>query len=1051
MTYPPQADLVTDKSRVPASPNTSADSAFREELEKHSAVPTNTESRKSTVDELKIDKLHKWDGLTDFSPTVYTAEKAGPIKKTRDEAGNIRLVEVDGRPGQSHHYDYNDKHQLVSVDRIDKDTGEDVHLKRDEKSEKWYLEKDGARFFLPGKVELKDNGDFSVQHKDGSWRVEDPFGNISDERRLASGATLRLNEDKSIRRVDRADGSFLDCRYDKNGELNCIVEKGGGWSRDTDGTWWALSNNGDRKNVSLDQNGNLKYQTEDGMEHVISGDGSHLVSGGDTGTKITFDSEGRMSLYTKSDGTARKFEYDGNSTTVAKFTQLDAKGEPVMSYERTRDDEWKCMNGDKPLGNWKGDLKTGLDGTWSMFDADKKDNPNNLWRDVDTQENTTYSRQNPDGSKIYFDSKKLFSEIERADHSGVVWTTKGDTVQVATVMPDGSQLRFDYDRQSKQWKCDDPSVKASSKMPVTGSGELSFDRVDGTTVTVKTDSTTEVKHQDGTLLKYDSSQNLVGRTKNGNERTFEYKDGEVVGYSDRIQGKPAQHFDLSNDKRVELTARGDLIHTGSDGKRQIETAELAHVQCNDAGKPIKITNANGSVRDIEYNPLNNQPVSITDSMSIGGKSVTRKWETGENWKGTFAVIGEKDGKLTEKFARHDVQVDEVGNYTYVNGDGKRILSKAGDGVRIADNGFVSADVEEARERYMDVMRENFNDPARTERLQSMANAFETRMTDTIERRFGEDPEKVRADVEQRIRSTYDNLARMVASDDPKAFDSKATRVNFAETYLYHAMEPETVTQEGWGSCWLQSGYVPCGIGEHPDAIAKVLADISLTGSYADNGGRKYDFNQSQLGIYNTRDGAGWTIESAPRTSSPSPVAHRLDATLSAMDRGANYGGAGDTGRIRYGGGGQREILRRITGDELTVVNGYPSTRAQRAALLHSGGAQRDGGPHHVATWALRKEKNQWLLIRGNQYNDDSRGDRAIAVIRDLKSWLDNGEAAQINKRFLPGVGGDFKVVGDAIKPSDFKPNNRPDSDNPERRWAGRRRFFRIFRNRADYD
>ncbi|CAN5642978.1 hypothetical protein BH10CYA1_BH10CYA1_14010 [soil metagenome] len=1039
MTYPPRAELAPEAAQVPTTPNSSAD-RLRAEVEQ----PTRS---LDTSDTGKIDSIFKMKGATDTdSPFVKIVEKDGSIKG-HDDAGNLTSVEFHQDPGKRQSYGYNDKNVMTSVDRTDKATGEDVHLTRDEKTDKWFLEENGKRYSLPGEVEVKPNGDFGIQREDGSWGVVDVSGKMRDERRLASGATVQVNEDKSVDKVTRKDGTELICRYGKDGALSAISEtkdgKSSTWSSNESGDFVQSGSEEVRKNLSVDQNGNVKYKTEDNLDHVVTGDGSHVVSGGDGKAQSTYDSEGRLSVSKRADGTGRQFDYEGNSTKVSKFTELNEHGEAVKTYERTKDNDWKCMQGTKSLGNWQGDLKTGLDGSWSMFSS--KDNPSKLWRDVDAQGNATYSRDNADGSKIIFDGNKKFSEIERADHTGAVWSTNGDAPRVSTVMPDKSQLRFDFDMKSREWKCDDPTVKPSKNMPIGGNGEVSFQKTDGSTVTVKTDSSTVISKPDGTTLRYDAEQNLIGSGKGGNERTFELKDGAIAAFTDHIKGQPERRVDLSSDNKVQLTANGDLIHTSTDGKRQIETSDFSHVDCNDAGKPAKITTANGAVRDIEWNPQTNQPVSITDSMKIGEKTVTRKWETGADWKGTFAVIGDKDGKLTQKFARHDVQIDETGNYSYLSADGKKITSKAGDGVRVADNGFNSIDVAEARESYLEVMREQFKDPARIERLESMSNAFDTRMADTIERRLAnkEPEEKVRAEVEQRIKNTYDHLARLASSDDPRALDSKATRVNFAETCMYHNMEPETVTQQGWGSCWLQSGYVPVGVGEHPDAMAKALADISLTGSFTDLRGQTYAFNHNELAITNQQEGAGWTIENAPRTSSPSPVAHRWDATLAKMDSGANYGGAGKVGRISHGGGGQKEIMRRVTGDELAVVNGYPSSRAQRAALLHSGGAQRDGGPNHVATWALRKEKEQWLLIKGNQYNDDSRGDRVVAVIRNLNSWLENGEAAQINKRFVPGVGGDFKVVGDAIKPSDFRQNNRPDQENPNHRFARQRRW-RLF-------
>lgn len=1041
MTYPPRVERAPEVAPVP-NPTTPTEKPFHEELEKESPAVRRAEATNNPVD-----SLYRWDGSsrTD-SPIVRIVDKDGTIKG-HDDAGNLTSVEFHQNPGKKHQYGYNDKNELVSVDRTDKATGEDTHLMRDEKSSQWYLEHKGKKHFLPGGVDVRPNGDFGVQGQDGSWRVEDVAGKMHNELRLASGAVVQTNDDKSVGRVTRKDGATFSCTYGKDGALDSITETRAGknstWSRNESGDFVQAGNEETRKNLTVDKNGNINYKTEDNLDHVITGDGSHVVSGSDSKAQSTYDSQGRLHVTTKADGTARQFDYEGDSTKVSKLTEVNEKGEPVKSYERVKGDEWNCMQGTESLGTWRGDLKTGSDGGWSMLS--NKDNPSKLWRDADAQGNVSYSRVNADGSKIIFDDKKKFSEIERADHTGAVWSMNGDAPRVSTIMPDGSQLQFDFDMKSKEWKCDDPTIKPSKDMPIAGTGEISFQRTDGTSVTVKTDSTTVVKNADGTTLRYDAAQNLIGCTRGANERTFEIKDGAVSSFTDRIKGQPERHVDLSRDRNVEVTPHGDIKHTTADGKRQIETNDFSHVDCNDAGKPTKITTANGAVRNIEWNPQTNEPVSITDTMTIGEKTISRKWETGEDWKGTFAVIGGKDGKLTQRFARHDVQIDETGNYSYVSGDGKKVISKAGDGVRIAENGFNSLDVEEARETYLEVMRDQFHgDTARSERLQSMTAAFDARMASTVERRLAanEPEDKVRSEVEQRIKETYDHLTRLASSDDPRALDDKATRVVLAETCMYHAMEPETVTQEGWGSCWLQSGYVPVGVGEHPNVMAKALADISLTGNFTDLKGNNYNFTKDQLVIANQRQGAGWTIEGAPNTSSPSPVAHRWDATLSKMDQGAGYRGAGDSGRIRYGGGGQKEIMRRLTGDELAYVNGYPSSRSEREALLRNGGAQRNGGPNHVATWALRKENDQWLLIKGNQYNDNNRGDRVVAVIRNLNAWLDRGESAQINKRFLPGVGGDFKVVGDAIKPSDYRPNNRPDPDNPERRFVGRRRWFR---------
>ncbi len=1050
MTYPPVEGSVRPEARGPVVPSASPEKAFREEVE--SSRPPVSLGNHEKSQNSSIDELFKWNGSSlNFSPTLRVVDQDGTIK-SRDDAGNLKTVEFYKQPGKVHNYGYNEKNELISVDRKDKSTGEDLSLKRESDSNSWYLEKNGSHYFLPGKVDLRQNGDFAVEQKDGTWRVEDVSGNIIDERRLASGASVQLNDDKTVSKITRADGTQIACKYGENGELTGITETRGGqtssWSRNQSGEFRQAGNEDVRKELSVDQNGNIKFKSLDSSNHVITGDGSHVVSGGDSKTTSTYDNEGRLSDYKKADGSSRHFDYEGKTNKVSNFTELNTKGEVVKTYERTGDSEWKCMEGKKSLGIWPGDIKTGLDGSWRMFE-EKAQNPDSLWRNVDNQENTTYFRDNKDGSRITFDGNKKFSEIERADGTGVVWSTNGDAPRVSTLMPDGSKLQFDFDMKSRTWKCDSPNIKESAEMPIQGNGQLTFKTTDGNTTTIKTDSSTTITKPDGTVLKFDAANNLTSQSRAGKERVFEREGNQITGYTEHLKDKPDRHVDLINDRNIKLTANGDLFHTAADGKPQIETSDFSHVDCNEAGKPVKVTAANGAIREIEWNPATQQPVSVTDRIKIGEGEVSRKWETGgPDWKGTFAVIGEKDGKLTQRFARHDVQFDEVGNYRYLTAGGEKILSKAGDGVRTAENGWVSASIDEAHSNFLDNMRQTMKDEPRSERLESMMTGFETRMSNTIERRVagGEAEDKVRAEVEQKVTATYDHLSRLVSSDNPACLDNKATRTMLAETFMYHAWEPETVTQEGWGSCWLQSGYVPCGLGEHPDDMAKVITDVSLTGSFTDRTNQSYKFDQSQLGINNSSQGAGWSIAKAMTTSEPSPVAHRLDETLSVMDRGANYRGAGDEDRIRRGGGGEAEILARVTGDKLLVVNGYPQNSQQRAALVHSGGAQRDGGRNHVATWALRKDGEHWLLVRGNQYNDDNRGDRIVAVIRDLKSWIQNGEAASINKRFGPSFGKDFKVVADEVKPTDYKPNNRPndrfndpDNERPLLRFFARRR------------
>jgi len=108
-------------------------------------------------------------------------------------------------------------------------------------------------------------------------------------------------------------------------------------------------------------------------------------------------------------------------------------------------------------------------------------------------------------------------------------------------------------------------------------------------------------------------------------------------------------------------------------------------------------------------------------------------------------------------------------------------------------------------------------------------------------------------------------------------------------------------------------------------------------------------------------------------------------------------------------------------------------------MLEAGGAQRSGGPGHVATLAMRKIGENWAIVRGDQY--DGR-DRVISVIRDLKQWLNTGESARIERSFAPEWNKEFKIA-DNVRPSDFKPGpNRFNDDDNNRPVRPIRRFFR---------
>lgn len=717
-----------------------------------------------------------------------------------------------------------------------------------------------------------------------------------------------------------------------------------------------------------------------------------------------------------------------------------------------------------------GDIKPGQDGTTetnkktlptgeSVLEVKTKPDQSTLSDGKKAPERADVLIELP-GQSLKFDKEGRIESITypKGDSRSVTYEAGSDKIKSMTYFEKETGKTHEYtrigDKESWSYKGKDAEGK-ESRGKWNGSIEYAKDgtfsvkdgqgngrKVDEFWVKVPTDGQTyrEKTNADGSVSRRLSGEkgptlelNPAGeiskiQSAGGEYRSFARENGQVTGFTDHgADGSIKQQVkDLKN---AQLKPDGSLEYTTADGGSAVERADFSRVSKDAQGKLTGVTMANGSSRQFTYDAESGQLAKISDIAKLGTKERQTDWTARRNspppdgdgqLTGTFERVNEKTGKVVQ--TRSDVSLKENGDYSFKDAKDRPGESKVSDRLPSTGDGLGSASVLEARDNFLEVMGRSTKDSERLERLEQMMTGFEKRLADQVELRVaaGQSEEQAREIIEKKITNTYDHLSRMVEPEDGQlkgAIDNKETRFVLAETFMFHAWEPETVNQQGWGSCWLQSGYIPCGLGKNPDDMAKVLADVSLTGKYTDRKGNSYEYSQGQLGIHDRRDGAGWSIVKALEDGSqPSPVAHRFDRTLAVMDRGAGYRGAGNADRIRTGGGGQREIMRRVTGDEMAYIDSMPRNREQRLKLLEAVGAQRDGGRNHVATLALRKVGENWAIVRGDQY--DGR-DRVVSVIRDLKQWLNNGDHAPIERSFAPSWNKEFKIA-DAVKPSQFR-------------------------------
>jgi len=988
----------------------------------------------------------------------FAAETGESINRDRQRAG--RITEINFAGGKKHASIGYASDGASTPSRIDiSEKSADGSLSRmsyrQEEGGKWGLYVNDRRLTqLAGQVKLARDGTISHETGDGYWHTERVDGSVSTEKQLAGGARVALGTDGAVSHVSRPDGSRIEVRRVAGQPVSVKETDAAGqtvtWTH-SDGSWTSREKPEEvRKNINLHQNGLYSFESGDARIYVL-GNGNELKEA-NSSQNIKFDEQGRLTSITYPNGDIRKVVFEQGSEKVQSMTYVTKATGQTSEYNRVGSDErfdyrGTDARGFTKTGRWNGSIDYEADGTFAIKDGEGNGRKvDGFVTTTPTDGKTDLEKKNADGSTLICNKDKELLGVLRPDNSKLEIARDGAQIKnVTETRADGSKISFAFDAGDKSWSCDSPRVAKSKTEPVDAGGNLKFKTDDGSTHFVSTNGRERIVTRDGATLESDSRGQLERIIQsNGDYRVIARDGGSIVSFTDYDKAGAVKR-ELRG-VAATLDANGDFKHVDGNGATIIEKSNFSRVEHDISGRISRVTRPDGSHRDFSYDSNTGQVVKISDVTKTEKGERTDDWTRRKNpeppqadgkFTDTFERLRPQDGRSVE--SRADVRFDSSGDYTFKDEKGRQRESRVSERFRRSGDGFASATIEEAHYNFLDEMRMNVKDESKLERLELMMNGFEKRFNDAVELRVaaGQDEAGAREKMEQKVAATYDHLTRMVQADDA-SIDSKETRVMLAETFMYHAWEPETVNQQGWGSCWLQSGYIPCGLGKHADDMAKVLADVSLTGRYTDKKGNTYEFRRDQLGIHSRADGAGWSIQNATQDNSqPSPVAHRLDRTLSVMDRGAGYGGAGNSQRIRTGGGGQREIMRRVTGDELLYTN-YPNSRKERLAMLEAGGAQRSGGPGHVATLAMRKIGDTWAIVRGDQY--DGR-DRVITVIRDLKQWLNTGEHARIERSFAPAWNKEFKIA-DNVKPSDFRPGpdrfNNPD-DRPVRPF---RRFFR---------
>lgn len=937
-------------------------------------------------------------------------------KTERDDQNLISKITYPGREKTREITRADEKGQPLEIVTTSAE-GKSTLVNRDGK---WFAKFQGMEFALPGNGGVRFDrvtGDFRYElGTPGLWQLERADGTVTQEKENADGSIVTLNDRGGVGTISRRDRSFV-----SQTDANTIVEtsvtgQSIEWKQQAGGDWVCTQNpNLHRKNFKLDASGVVSYDTPEGDNFRIGGDGS-VCQQGQGKAKFTFDDHNRITrIEWPGLDQVRDFSYFGDSKDIKSITVTDKKRGTTYINERA---DAKSLHWDvkTPEGyrtqSWYGQAMLSDNGVYSRRYTDSQGRSRDgkwstIWQDgtetrddIDEKGNrTAYDsrgrvrfKESDDGSRATYDEAGKLTFVR---------TRGGDTYQITD-----SQIRMfnnhtgetvTFTNAGGRWSSDSKNYPGDRlNLAVTERGELSFTTGGDKKYLQGTDGTLAVIGKDNVRVDFKDGE-VTGITKGNNHRSFIRENGQVVRVVD-TDGKSGEKvvFDAAVQKdatNLHINSEGDFSYATTNGA-VIERANFVHLELDKGGNTLLSRAANGSSREFKY-------VTVGDKQELA-QIIDRK-PTGEV-KEAWTRQANADGTLTNQFlaapapgsskprVRENLNVCRDGEYEYkVPGDAKLKTAKMGVTIDGAD-GWLSESVDDARSRLMEVVADKM-DEGRRQRLEKMMTEFEKRMADRamLQVLGGRDQAKVEEATQAAVAGTYDHLAALVVSDKPGAYYDQAMRVKLVENFLFHAQDPSTMDQGANGTCWMQAGHISAMM-NHPDSLARLVKEASwgsfrtLNGGERGGGPQTYQFSRRMLSM--GYEEQRWTINSALNNGMRSPIGKILDETCSAIgDRrqpnGGNYGGSS----------GCRNIIYKITGDIMAdsshLVNG-----SERDTLLLNG-AYITYAPGHMRSRHLKRDGDGWVIIQDDQHGEGN--DRVISRIRDIRQWVKENGGGRVRR------------------------------------------------------
>lgn len=401
---------------------------------------------------------------------------------------------------------------------------------------------------------------------------------VSNHEKLnANGSRLLLNDDNTIAKLTRKDGSSVDITYN-NGKQTQIVDsnKDGTartvWTQNSNGLWqadcqvkdqagkWASDGKQGReyRSVTVEENGVTTAIDLVGFHFVTTPAGEKL----DEGANYTFDDKGRIASisYEPSANRVFSFHYDENDK-LDKVEFRNSEGKLQQTRAKTADGEWKVTNKDgSTAGTWTGAMEIAKNGNFREQDA--KDKSAGIWQ-VTAPYEKFVEKISSDGQRI----SRIYS-----DKSEFEFEKNGDKERILKVTRGKDTREFRYDADGKLAQLIESTAGGTQVLNTDGmlakigsAGELSLATQDGSTIVKRANFSTEERDKDGNILKVTN--------KDGKARAFEYEtvnnQKQLLKITNSTPGKDGASTEVwTRVKNADGSLSSQFVSSGGDGKQK---------------------------------------------------------------------------------------------------------------------------------------------------------------------------------------------------------------------------------------------------------------------------------------------------------------------------------------------------------------------------------------------------------------------------------------------------------------------------------------------------